>query len=290
MLVGASCRQAGQCESARTSVSGVQEPASLFSLRERSVLVTGGSKGLGKAIARGMALAGAKDVVISARNEAELRVAIAEVVHGTSCRGHYVVADLQKPEDAQRLGEAALRLCGGRVDVLVNNAGVSHPGTIHKGVEEPIAPMDTQSWDATLAINLSAGMHLVNSLAPAMVAHGWGRVVHVSSIGGLGSSEGRSAYSATKSALLGLTNAGALELGPHGVTVNAIAPGPFLTEMPLTKLSQQTRDGVGRKVPLRRWGDPIELVGPVLMLVSDAGAYVNGATLRVDGGLLSRAY
>lgn len=123
-----------------------------------------------------------------------------------------------------------------------------------------------------------------------MVAQQWGRVVHISSIGGLGSSEGRTAYSASKAAQIAVTHAGALELGPHGITVNAICPGAFLTDMPKNALSQEAKDGVAQRVPAKRWGEPSELVGPVLMLASEAGAYVNGAVLRVDGGLLSRAY
>ena len=141
-----------------------------------------------------------------------------------------------------------------------------------------------------VAINLTAGVKLLNVLAPAMVANGWGRVVHISSIGGLGSSEGRTSYSASKFAQIGVSHAGALELGPHGITVNCICPGPFLTDMPRLALSEEVKAGVATKVPLRRWGQPEELIGPVLMLVSEAGSYVNGAVLRVDGGLLSRAY
>ena len=90
--------------------------------------------------------------------------------------------------------------------------------------------------------------------------------------------------------MIGITNAGALELGPHNVTVNCICPGPFLTDMPLKALKKETIDAISSKVPLRRWGQPNEIVGPTVMLVSEAGAYVNGAVLRIDGGLLSRAY
>ena len=119
---------------------------------------------------------------------------------------------------------------------------------------------------------------------------GWGRVVHISSIGGLGSSEGRSAYTATKAALIGITHTGALELGPYGITSNVVCPGPFLTDMPRNALPQHVQDQVAAKVPLKRWGQPSELAGPILMLVSEAGSYVNGAVIRIDGGLLSRAY
>lgn len=268
-----------------------KDPAkSLFSLQGKTALVTGGSQGLGKAIARGLALAGA-DVIITSRREPELQAALKEICSGTNVSGQYIVADLAQQDEAQRVGKEALhRARHGHVDIFINNAGTSNPGTIHTGVEAKIAPMTTESWDRTISINLSAGVHILNELAPAMANKGWGRVIHISSIGGLGSSEGRTAYSASKAALLGITNAGALELGPVGVTVNCICPGPFLTEMPLKALSKETIAAVGSKVPLRRWGAPDELVGPIVMLVSEAGSYVNGAVLRIDGGLLSRAY
>jgi len=261
----------------------------LFSLEGKTALVTGGSQGLGKAIARGLALAGA-DVIIASRREPELRAALKDIVAGTTVRGEFIVADLGRDGEAERLGHECLRRTG-RVDIFIDNAGISRPGAVHTGRDDgKIPPLRLADFDATLAVNLTAGVRLLNVLAPAMVANGWGRVVHISSIGGLGSSEGRTAYSASKHAQIGITHAAALELGPHGVTVNTVCPGPFLTEMPLTMLTKEVRDGVAGKVPLRRWGDPTELVGPVLMLVSEAGAYVNGSVLRVDGGLLSRAY
>lgn len=262
--------------------------AKLFSLEGRVALVTGGSKGLGEAIARGLAQAGCEAVVITSRSEGDLKAACERVRGDTVCTVEYIVCDLSEQQQAATLGPAVLSRFG-RCDIFVNNAGVSSPGTIHKGVKETIPNMDS-SWDTTIATNLTAGVLILNSLAPAMVAQGYGRVVHVSSIGGLGSSEGRSAYTASKAALIGIGHTGALELGPYGVTVNTVCPGPFLTDMPRKALTAETQQAIASKVPLRRWGRPDEMVGPLLMLCSEAGSYVNGAVLRIDGGLLSRAY
>ena len=264
-------------------------PPALFSLQGRTALVTGGSKGLGKAIARGLAQSGC-DVVISARSEPELQQALAEILEGTAARGQYVVCDLNDAAQAASLGPEVLRRMG-RCDILVNNAGVSRPECIHgTPLTSRLAPLSEGGWQTTLQTNLSSAVTLTNALAPAMVARGWGRIINVSSIGGLGSSEGRTSYTATKAALIGITHTGALELGPHGVTVNCVCPGPFLTDMPKNAFSPQQLEGTAEKIPVKRWGQPHELCGPVLMLASEAGSYVNGAVLRVDGGLLSRAY
>jgi len=267
-------------------------PQALFSLNGKTALVTGASQGLGKAIARGLALAGA-DVIISSRREDLLKAALVEITAGTNIKASYIVADLSQPSEAERLGHAALELAaGGVVDVLVNNAGVSIPGSIHKGeaVKESAPPMTAEDYDIGMQTNLHSVVQLTNTLMPAMVSKGRGRVINITSIGGLGSSEGRTMYTASKAGLIGITWTGALECGPHGVTVNAIAPGPFLTEMPLKNLSKATLEAIGGKVPLRRWADPSEMVGPVVFLASDAGSFVNGVTLTVDGGLMARAY
>ena len=116
----------------------------------------------------------------------------------------------------------------------------------------------------------------------------WGRVIHISSIMGFVSKEGRNAYSATKSALLGLARASALDLGAFGITVNCIAPGPFLTELPGSLLSDAEKKAFAERTALGRWGDPKELVGPALLLVSDAGSYITGQTIVVDGGYMVR--
>ncbi len=249
-----------------------------FDLSGKVALVTGGSKGLGKAMARGLAEAGA-DVVISSRHEDDLKAALEEILRGTGRKGRYVVADMRRRDDVARLARTALEQMG-RVDVLVNNAGTNRP--------QPIDAVEDAVWDEVIEINLSSVMALTRALVPQMKARGWGRVIHISSIMGFVSKEKRNVYSATKSALLGLARASALDLGAHGVTVNCIAPGPFLTELPATLLSDEEKRVFSERTAVGRWGKPEELVGPVLMLASDAGSYVTGQTLVVDGGYMAR--
>jgi NAD(P)-dependent dehydrogenase (short-subunit alcohol dehydrogenase family) len=122
-----------------------------------------------------------------------------------------------------------------------------------------------------------------------MKERGWGRIIHISSVMGMTSKAGRTTYSATKAALIGMTRAMALDLGPSGVTVNCIAPGPFLTDLPLSVLSPADRQNFSDRTALGRWGDPQELAGPALLLASDAGSYITGSTLLVDGGVLCKS-
>ena len=118
----------------------------------------------------------------------------------------------------------------------------------------------------------------------------WGRVIHVSSIMGMASTAGRNAYSATKAALVGLAKASALDLGPFNITVNCIAPGPFATEMPMSILSAEQQAALAARTALNRWGQPEELAGPALLLASEAGSYITGTVLVVDGGALARVF
>jgi NAD(P)-dependent dehydrogenase (short-subunit alcohol dehydrogenase family) len=250
----------------------------MFNLSGKVALVTGGSKGLGKAMARALAEAGA-DIVISARHEDELRAALEEILHGTGRKGYHVTADMSRRGDVQRLARSALEHMG-RVDILVNNAGTNNPQLLEEVRDE--------DWDRLVEINLSSVLMLTRALVPQMRARRWGRIIYISSILGFVSKEGRSAYSATKSALIGLTRCHALELGSHGVTVNCIAPGPFLTDLPGRLLSPEEKQAFARTTALGRWGDPKELMGPILLLASDAGSYITGETLVVDGGFLAR--
>ncbi len=252
----------------------------LFDLAGRVALVTGGSKGLGKAMARGFAEAGA-DVVISSRHEDELRAAAAEIQQGTGVRVAWFVADMTRRDDVRRLARAAVEAMG-KVDILVNNAGTNLPQAIDEIRDE--------DWDRVVELNLTSCMALTRELVGPMKERGWGRIIHISSIMGLASKAKRNVYSATKTALIGLARASALDLGPFGVTVNCLAPGPFTTELTDRVLSEAERRGAAERTALGRWGQPRELVGPALLLASDAGSYITGAVLLVDGGTLCKTF
>lgn len=250
----------------------------LFNLTGKVALVTGGSRGLGKAMARGLAQCGA-DIILSSRNETELKKSLDECLAGTGRKGCVIPCDVGNREDVKRLATTALEKMG-RVDILINNAGTNKP--------EPIDEIHDDVWDQVLEINLSSIMALTRALAPQMKERRWGRVVHISSIMGFVSKEKRNIYSATKSALIGFARASAIDLGPYGITVNCIAPGPFLTELPGSLLSDAEKKQFADHTALGRWGRPEELVGPALLLVSEAGSYITGETLVVDGGYLTK--
>jgi NAD(P)-dependent dehydrogenase (short-subunit alcohol dehydrogenase family) len=253
-------------------------PSPLFNLQGKVALITGGSKGLGLAMARGFAEAGA-DVIISSRHADELEKAIPQITDGTGTKAKFFVADMTQRNDVASLAKSAIGAFG-RVDILVNNAGSNVPQTVED--------MTDEKWDQIVELNLSSCMSLSRALIPQMKSRKWGRIIHISSIMGLVSKAGRGAYSATKSGLIGLARAMSLELGPYGITVNCIAPGPFLTDLPMSVLSQAEQDSFSERTALGRWGEPRELAGPALFLASDAGSYVTGTVLTVDGGSLAR--
>jgi gluconate 5-dehydrogenase len=252
----------------------------LFDLSGKVALVTGGSKGLGKAMALGFAQAGA-DVFISSRHENELRAAADAIRSGASTRVEYAVCDMSRRGHADQLAQTATRAVG-KVDILVNNAGSNLP--------QPIDQIRDEDWDGLIELNLSSCMALTRALVPAMKERRWGRIIHISSIMGFSSAAGRNAYSATKSALLGLARASASDLGPFGITVNCLAPGPFLTDLPMSLLTQEKQDEFASGTALGRWGQPEELVGPALLLASNAGSYITGASIIVDGGCLAKIF
>jgi NAD(P)-dependent dehydrogenase (short-subunit alcohol dehydrogenase family) len=252
----------------------------IFDLTGRVALVTGGSKGIGHAIARGLARAGA-DLFICGRNEDHLRTATAAIQQEARVRVEYLAADMAIRADVHRVAEAAVQRLG-KVDILVNNAGWNIPQAIDEIRDE--------DWQYLVELNLNSVMAMTRAVVPGMKARRWGRVIHISSIMALASTPKRNAYSATKAALIAMAKASALDLGPFGITVNCLAPGPIATDMPMSILSQEQQDALSSRTALGRWGQPEELAGPALLLASEAGSYITGTCLIVDGGALSRVF
>lgn len=252
----------------------------LFSLSGRTALITGGSKGIGKAIARAYAEAGA-NVAISARHEDELKKAKAEIADGLNVKVEYFVADMTQRDQVKKLAKDVLAKLG-RVDVLVNNAGSNKPQNLVDTTEE--------AWDEILELNLSSCYLLAHLVVPGMIERKWGRIIHTSSIMAMASNPGRGIYSATKAALIGMARAHALELGPHGITVNCLAPGPVATDLPMNILTDEQKKSFAERTAVKRWGQPIDMVGPALLLATDAGAFITGNVIVADGGLLCRTF
>jgi 3-oxoacyl-[acyl-carrier protein] reductase len=252
----------------------------LFDLTGRVALVTGGSKGIGKAIARALAESGAH-VAIAARHEDELRAAAAEISAGLTVNVDYRVTDMSQRADTDELARWALERLG-RVDILFNNAGSNQP--------QPLVSATDDSWDHILELNLTSCMRLARALVPGMIERRWGRIIHLSSVMALASNPGRGSYSATKAALIGMTRAHALELGPAGITVNCLAPGPVATDLPMNLLTADQKKKFAELTAVKRWGETVDMVGPALMLASDAGAFITGNVIVADGGMLCRTF
>jgi NAD(P)-dependent dehydrogenase (short-subunit alcohol dehydrogenase family) len=252
----------------------------IFDLSGRVALVTGGSRGIGFAIARGFARAGA-DLFLCSRKEEHLVEAAGRLADETGVRVEYTVADMSSRDAVNRTAQTAAERLG-HVDILVNNAGWNIPQAIDEIRDE--------DWDYVVELNLNGVMAMTRAVAPGMKDRGWGRIIHISSIMGLGSTSRRNVYSATKAALIGMCRATALDLGPFGITVNCIAPGPIATEMPMSILSKEQQDSFSRRTAAGRWGKPEELAGPALLLASEAGSYITGTTLVVDGGVMANVF
>ncbi len=253
----------------------------LFRLDGRVALVTGGSRGIGKAVARVFAEAGA-NVVIAARQEETLKEAAAEIGDGlTKARVLTRAVDMLDREQVAALGAWAVKELD-HVDVLFNNAGSNEPETLVETTDE--------SWDRILQLNFSSCMQLARAVAPRMIERRWGRIIHVSSVMALASNPGRGLYSATKAALIGMARAHALELGPYGITVNCLAPGPVMTDLPMNLLSDEQKRQFAERTAVKRWGQVQDMVGPALLLASEAGANITGTVLLADGGLICRTF
>jgi gluconate 5-dehydrogenase len=247
----------------------------MFSLKGRTALVTGGSRGLGFAMAKALGKAGAT-VVVNARNADQLGAA-ADMLRKDGIAATALAFDVC---DEKAATDAIARVARehGRLDILISNAGGNVRGAM--------LDYKTADFQAIVATHLTAAFVLAREAAKIMVKNRHGRIISTSSIMGRVARPTIPAYVAAKAALDSLTRAMAVELGPQGVTVNAIAPGYFVTEINTPLLANQEFTAmVERRTPVGRWGQPDELGAAALFLASDEAAYVNGHTLVVDGGI-----
>ena len=246
---------------------------SAFALDGRTAIVTGASRGIGAAIAAALDGAGAR-VALVARSAPDLE----GVAAGLRNDPVVVVADLGSPDGPDLAAAQSLDAFGGRVDVLVNNAGA----VLRKDTEE----LTTSELDVLWAVNVRSVLLLCRAVLPAMVRGGGGSIVNVSSISAVRGTPRRAAYAATKAALDGMTRSLAMEYGPRGVRVNSVAPGAIDTDMWRAPLAREgVRRHVEGHVALRRVGVAEDVAPVVLFLASDAARYVTGETLSVDGGM-----
>jgi NAD(P)-dependent dehydrogenase (short-subunit alcohol dehydrogenase family) len=244
-----------------------------FDLSGRVALVTGGTKGLGRTIAAALAAAGA-DLAIASRTRADLEVVAGEL-RGQGRRVLPVVADVSEEEDVRRMVAETLGHFG-RIDVLVNNAGIEGQGSV---LEMPV-----ERWDRVLAVNLRGPMLCCKHVGPHMIERQSGKVINVASVMATRVSRALSSYSASKAGLVQLTRTLALEWIRHNVQVNALCPGYFLTPMNEEFFASERGRRYIEDLPIRRLGDPREIEGAAVFLASDATSYVTGTTLYVDGG------
>jgi 3-oxoacyl-[acyl-carrier protein] reductase len=235
------------------------------SLEGRTALVTGGSRGIGRAIAAELAKAGAT-VVIGYRSGAEEAEEVAGEIGGRA-----VQADVSDPDEAKRLVEEA-----GDVDVLVNNAGVTRDGLL--------ARMSDEDWQTVLNTNLGGTFNTCRAASRGMMKRRAGSIVNVSSIVGVHGNPGQTNYAASKAGIIGFTKSLARELGSRGIRANVVAPGYVSTRL-TNELPEELQQAMLAQTPLGRFGDPGDIAGAVRFLASDAAAFVTGEVLLVDGGL-----
>jgi NAD(P)-dependent dehydrogenase (short-subunit alcohol dehydrogenase family) len=248
-----------------------------FGLRGKSGIVTGCSSGLGITFAEALAEVGA-DLVVCARRESKLRDVSEQIAKKTGRAIYPIVCDVGKEEEVKRVVEEAERRFG-KVDVLVNNAGV--------GLIKATTQLTAADWSGVLDINLDGTLYCARDVARLMIrTRTMGSIINIASIDGLRADSIPAApYFASKGAVVNLTRALALEWAPHGIRVNAIAPGYFPSELAEKEgFSTEDEKYVTQRIPLGRWGSPDELKGTLLLLASNAGSYITGQTLVVDGG------
>jgi 3-oxoacyl-[acyl-carrier protein] reductase len=242
-----------------------------MSLADRVAIVTGGGRGIGRAIALRLAEAGANIVV----NDIEPVEAVIKEIKAMGRQALPVVADVSSASEVERMVAEAISAYG-RIDILVNNAGIAR--------DQLLLRMTEEDWDRVLAVDLKSVFLCTRAVLKYMVKQRWGRIISLSSIAGIMGNPGQASYAAAKAGIIGFTRTVAKEVASRGITVNAIAPGFIDTEM-TRHLKADWKDELKKQIPLGRLGSPGDVAEAVAFLASDAASYITGQVLVVDGGM-----
>ena len=237
------------------------------------IIITGASSGFGKLTAKRAAEMGGK-IVLAARSEEKLKETVAEI-KAAGGEASYIVTDVAKKDDVFAMAKFAVDTYG-RIDVLVNNAGITKDNLILK--------MKESDFDEVLGVNLKGAFNMIKSVYSHMAKRKSGRIINISSVSALLGTAGQANYVSSKAGLIGLTKTAARELGARGITCNAIAPGYIETDM-TASLKEELKREYLEKIPAKRFGSVDDIAAAVLFLASDLAAYITGEVIRVDGGL-----
>jgi len=240
----------------------------------RTALITGAGRNIGRACVLGLAEDGF-NVAINGSSDRAACEKVAKEARKLGAEVLIVMGDVGKPEDCKKIADEAIKKFG-TVDVLINNAALRP--------NKPFLEMSEADWQRVISVDLNAAVWLSRACLPGMLKKGWGRIVNFTGMNAIHGHAGRAPVSVAKHGVWGLTKALAMEFGPKNITTNAISPGPIAPDSEETNASSQARQQTLAKVPLGRMGTPIEVAAAARLLVSEAGAYINGQMIQVNGG------